>query len=446
MLGIYGIVAAILLGSVGALTVEDASIIRVGLFALLGALMAVLPGLALERMHTKPIRELTDAARRILGGDYSHRVYAAPSGEIGHLARTFNTMSERLGEQFAQVDSDRQQLRTILNGMIEGVVAIDHRQHVMYANGKACELLEFHPKTYIGHKFWELVRHKPMLALVERAVQQQQLLRSSFDWKGNSKSMDLIASPLGAERGAILVLYDTTELRRLERLRSEFVANVSHELKTPLAVIKANVETLLDGAIDDLEVRMSFLDQINEQTERLHNLILDLMALARIESGNQVLDIQRVALAQCVGECVDRHRTRAEARHQTIEVIPAAEPSSAEIWTDYEALSQILDNLVDNALKYTPEGSRIRIRWYGYGDQVCLEVEDNGPGIPETDLPRIFERFYRVDKARSRELGGTGLGLAIVKNLANLMKGNATASSQLGQGARFTVCLPRTVS
>jgi two-component system phosphate regulon sensor histidine kinase PhoR len=186
-----------------------------------------------------------------------------------------------------------------------------------------------------------------------------------------------------------------------------------------------------------------FMTQILEQTERLNLLILDMLSLARIESGGERLQSVRIVLREAVDECFDRNLARAESRHQHLEMVPPEEPSAAEIHTDEEALAQILDNLIDNALKYTQEGSHIRVRWYGLGDHICLEVQDDGPGIPEEDQPRIFERFYRVDKARSRELGGTGLGLAIVKNLAHAMKGSVSVSSESGKGATFTVSLPR---
>ena len=197
-------------------------------------------------------------------------------------------------------------------------------------------MLEFHPKTAIGRKFWEIVRDKSLLALVECALASRTVAREAFDWKGNAKSMELAIVPLEPGHGAILVLHDTTELRRLERLRHEFVANVSHELKTPLAVIKANVETLLDGAVDDLTVRSGFLEQVNEQADRLHNLILDLLSLARIEAGQQVLTIERVVIQDQVNDCLDRHRPRAAARNQQLEAVPPAEPSAAELWTDAE--------------------------------------------------------------------------------------------------------------
>ena len=247
-------------------------------------------------------------------------------------------------------------------------------------------------------------------------------------------------------RGAVLVLHDTTELRRLERLRQEFVANVSHELKTPLSIIKACVETLLDGAVDDRQHRRQFLEQLEIQSNRLHALILDLLSLARIESGEELFEFQPIPVSEIVQSCMERHRPRAESKEQVFEMAPLAGDEELAVWADEEALEQILDNLLDNAVKYTPQRGRVCVRWRREGEQVCLEVADTGIGIPESDLPRIFERFYRVDKARSRELGGTGLGLSIVKHLSQAIHGSVRASSRPGQGTTFTVCLPQAVS
>ena len=239
----------------------------------------------------------------------------------------------------------------------------------------------------------------------------------------------------------MLVLHDTTDLRRLERLRQDFVANVSHELKTPLTGIKLCAETLLGGAVEDADHRGRFLEQIVAQSERLHMLILDLLSLARIEAGEELFEFAAVSVRAVVAACVERHRPRAESRGQTLEVTGSGSPAAAA-WADEEAVEQILDNLLDNALKYTPEGGHIRVGWGEENGQAWVQVADDGIGIPEADLPRIFERFYRVDKARSRQMGGTGLGLAIVKHLSQAMKGSVQASSGVGRGASFTVRLP----
>jgi len=446
LLLLHAAVVALLSGFVGFLLADQSALAAAIGFALIGGVATLAVGYLLERAWLKPIKTLTETAHSITRGEYGHKVYAVDGRAMGDLALAFNAMSERLAEQFAQVEEDRQQLRAILGGMIEGVVAIDSNQRLLFANERAAQLLEFHPKMAMGHKFWEIVRQKSILALVDRALKTMQPQREEFDWKGAAnRSLAVYVAPLPDEpgQGAILVLQDLSELRRLERLRHEFVANVSHELKTPLAVIKACVETLQDGAVEDPANRLSFLEQINENTDRLNNLVLDLLSLARLESGSQNLEVQSIVIADLVRDIVEHFRRRAEGKKLSIEVLSPEEPSAAEIRTDEEALRQILDNLLDNAIKYTPEGGRIRVRWYGRGDQICFEVEDNGIGIPEMDLPRIFERFYRVDKARSRELGGTGLGLAIVKNLAQVLRGSVSAASTLGQGSLFTVALPR---
>jgi two-component system phosphate regulon sensor histidine kinase PhoR len=438
------------------------------------AAAALLLAIVLARRLARPIQELTEGAERIAAGAYGHKVYAVGQDEIGTLARAFNAMSERLAEQFAQVEEDRQQLRAVLSGMVEGVVAIDGDQRILFANERAAQLLGFAVSSAVGRKLWEVVRQLAIQEVVSRALADSEPYHEELNWNGpgySSLVVHVTQLPGHPARGAVLVLHDTTELRRLERVRQEFVANVSHELKTPLSIIKANVETLLDGAVDDADHRGYFLELIDEQANRLHMLILDLLSLARIESSAEAFEFHAVPLAPLVADCLDRHRARAEAKGQKLEAAvkgiamangepglgtkEAAAGSSATLpraaahtngelvaWADEEALHQILDNLVDNAVKYTPEGGRIQVSWYAEEGQVCLEVADTGIGIPERDLPRIFERFYRVDKARSRELGGTGLGLSIVKHLVQAMQGTIRATSQPGQGTTFVVRLP----
>jgi two-component system phosphate regulon sensor histidine kinase PhoR len=416
----------------------------------------------LARRIALPIQELTEGAESVAAGDYGHRVYASGADEVGSLARTFNHMSERLASQFAQLDEERQQLRAILSGMIEGVVALDARQHILFANERALTLLDLSGQAVIGRKLWEVVRQRGLTELVRKALAETEPCREELTWSGPSaRNLTAHAARLqgNVARGAVLVLHDTTELRRLERLRQDFVANVSHELKTPLSVIQACIETLLDGAIDDLDHRGPFLERIADQGHRLHSLILDLLSLARIESGAEAFAFQPVALSEAVAACLERNLARAEAKQQRLEIESAGQVcdfhnsengtaltatlAPVVAWADEEAIGQILDNLIDNALKYTPEGGRIRVRSWAESEQVCLEVEDTGIGIPERDLPRIFERFYRVDKARSRELGGTGLGLSIVKHLVQAMHGTVRATSVAGQGSTFHIKLPR---
>lgn len=408
------------------------------------ALVALVVAWILSRRLVQPLQELTSGAEQIAAGAYGHKVYVERHDELGHLAQAFNHMSTQLAEQFAQLDEDRQQLRAVLSGMVEGVIAIDAEQNILFANERAGQMLEFSAKAAAGRKLWEIVRQRAVQEMV-----QATMYKPSNDGRPLElaepigRSLMLHIAPLSGQptRGAILVFHDTTELRRLERLRHDFVANVSHELKTPLSVITACVETLVEGGMDDQENRGRFLQQIHDQAQRLHMLILDLLSLARIESGDQQWTMKPVAIADMAQACVERQQARAQTKKQSLLLEPPPGESPI-VHADEEALAEILDNLIDNAVKYTPEGGTIRLGWRQEDEWCCVEVEDTGIGIPESDLPRIFERFYRVDKARSREMGGTGLGLSIVKHLVQAMQGTVRASSELGKGTRFTIRLP----
>jgi two-component system phosphate regulon sensor histidine kinase PhoR len=406
---------------------------------------------SLARRLNRPLLELAEAVSKVGGPGGAPRVPVADPDEVATLGRSFNTMSARLAARIGELEEDRHQLRAILSGMVEGVVALDAEQRVLFVNERATQLLELAAPAPVGRRLWEVVRQRALLDVVRKALDGPEPTREEIAWAGAAgRSLTVHAARLAGPppRGAVLVLHDTSELRRLERLRQDFVANVSHELKTPLSVIKACVETLLEGAAEDPGARGLFLQRIAEQSDRLYLLILDLLSLARIESGVELFEYKAVPVAALVRSCLERHRTRAEAHKQTLTVgggagQPSPDGDGLAVWADEEALNQILDNLVDNAVKYTPEGGQVRVTWGTAGDEVCLEVADTGIGIPASDLPRVFERFYRVDKARSRELGGTGLGLSIVKHLTQAMHGSVRAASTPGEGSTFYVCLPR---
>jgi two-component system phosphate regulon sensor histidine kinase PhoR len=428
--------------------------------ACLGLTAVLVVAIRFSHHFGQPLRDLTEAAERMAQGGGAKRVFAADHDEVGRLAQAFNRLSDRLATRIAQLEEDRQQLRTILSGMVEGVVALDAEGRVLFANDRAQQLLEFPVTNPVGRRLWEVVRQRPLLDVVQQALAGPQPHRQELTWAGASlRSLTVHAARLPGPppRGAVLVVHDTTDLRRLERLRQEFVANVSHELKTPLSVIKVCVETLQDGAADDPVPRAQFLKQIAHQSDRLHALILDLLSLARIESGEELLELCALPVAQILREALNRHRPRAQARSQSLCLIAngsrwvpgEAEPAESEpaeqvaAWADEEAVGEILDNLLDNAVKYTPVGGQIEVTWQADDREITMQVRDTGIGIPESDLPRIFERFYRVDKARSRELGGTGLGLSIVKHLTQALHGTVRATSHLGSGTTFTVTLPR---
>ncbi len=399
----------------------------------------------LSRRQVTPLRQLAEMVRKVAGGDYSSRVYAFGNDELAELGEAFNNMNDQLTDQFSRLEDERQQLRAILSGMVEGVVALDAQQSILFINEQAERLLEFSHSGSVGKKLWQVVRQRGLNDIVLRVLESGEVVRDEIAWRdGTEKSLTVHAARLPGKppRGAVLVVHDTTDLRRLERLRQDFVANVSHELKTPLAIIQACVETLQDGALDDLANRGSFLEKIADQSQRLQALILDLLSLARIEAGEEAFEVEDLPVEPLVQACLDRHKARAQSKKQTLQVLGH---SDAAIRGDGEAVGQILDNLVDNAVKYTPEGGKISVSWGGENGQVVVEVADTGIGISQQDLSRIFERFYRVDRARSREMGGTGLGLSIVKHLAQARHGSVSASSNLGEGTRFTVRLPAAV-
>jgi two-component system phosphate regulon sensor histidine kinase PhoR len=322
------------------------------------------------------------------------------------------------------------------------VLALDAEERILFANERVSQFLEFQSSKAVGRKLYEVVRQRSLQDVARRALTSPEPLEEEFTGK-SGKTLIVHATGLQGSptRGAVLVFYDASELRRLERLRQEFVANVSHELKTPLTVIKANTETLLEGAVDDRQHHGRFLEQIASQADRLHALILDLLSLAQIESGTEVFEYRAVPLNEAVLSCLDRQRARAEAKKQKLETIFGSNDLAA--WADKEAVGQILEDLVDNAIKYTPDAGTISVACQDEPSQVHIVVREMGIGIAESDLARIFERFYRVDKARSRELGGTGLGLAIVKHLVQAMHGTIQATSQIGMGTSFSIRLPR---
>jgi len=277
-----------------------------------------------------------------------------------------------------------------------------------------------------------------MTALETRQPQRLETRREGLE----RLYIDIHAQPLPGDPcpGVVLVMHDTTELRRLESLRRDFVANVSHELKTPLTSIKAYTETLRNGAMNDPETSQRFLERIEEQSDRLHHLIMDMLMLARIESDQQAFEIAPIDVAEVVASCVEDRRPAAEAKG--ISLCVESNQAPCRVRADREGLREILDNLVDNAIKYTPERGRVTVRWRTDGPMAQIAVEDTGIGIKQEDQRRVFERFYRVDKARARELGGTGLGLSIVKHLTQSFGGKVRVESEPGKGSTFTVELP----
>lgn|SRR5579883_358004 len=449
----YLLLVVATVGLLGLLTYERAEEVfhdlmrQVALAIVLVVLGAVAAAYVLARAFTRPLGELREGARKLAEGDLGHKIRVAGSSEHAELAETFNAMSGRLASTFRLLEHDREQLRAILSGMAEGVIAIDASRHVLFANDRAGRLLEFDATKAVNQKLCDVTRLAAFHAVVEKGLARTDPHREEFDVSGPAPrhlSVYVSRFPGHGMPGAVVVIGDMTDVRLAERMRQDFVANASHELKTPLAVIKSSVEALIEGAADDPEARAGFLEQVLREADRLAALIKDMLSLSKIESGALRLEPRAVALGKAITDCVERHHPRADAKTLTmVEKPPSDVPADVPAWADPDALRQVMDNLVDNAIKYTPNGGRITVRWGATGDTVSFEVEDTGIGIPDADVNRVFERFYRVDKARGREQGSTGLGLSIVKHLVQAMRGQVRVNSMLGKGTTFRVTLPR---
>ncbi len=394
--------------------------------------------------------ELANGLRALADGQHVRPIRGTLRGSLGTLLRTYNEAVPTLEEKLTQAKDDLRLLRMVLSGMTEGVIAIDARRRLLFANDAADRLFGLGPDA-VGRLIAELIRNPKVQEAVDATLSDNlankveiQVQMPDGRGRGPSRCLVLHGTPMPGfpTPGAVVVFHDVTDLRRLERMRQDFVANASHELKTPLASIKAYTETLLDGAIHDESVNVRFLHQIEDQADRLNRLILDLLSLARLESGQDFFQHGPLALEPVLRDCAEAHRDRAEAKtlRYTVDLENLGE--DAEVMADEEAIRMVLDNLIDNAIKYTPEGGRVRVAGRTNGEMVELAVIDTGIGIPRDELSRVFERFYRVDKARSRALGGTGLGLSIVKHILQSLGGTVSVESRINAGSTFTVRIP----
>ncbi len=400
-------------------------------------------GLVVFRM-TRPVVRLIEEARELTTAQLGQTITYGFDDEISELGRLLNELSRALADRMAQLEQNHHELLTVLEGMDEGVIAVDENERIRFANEAVCEMFDLDLERDQGRPIWEVIRNQTVETIISQARKTNEHFRGEMELLGPpARYLALNASSIPTEDednfGVIIVVHDITEVRRLETMRRDFVANVSHELKTPLASIQAYAETLIDGAIDDQDNNRTFLGRIVEQSERLHLLIQDLLSIARLESNTQTNEYTIVNVAEVLERCIKYHQPRAGKKQIKLEV---QAPNEVMVFAETEGIRQILDNLVDNAIKYTPEGGQVKIGIEVQNKQVILKVQDSGIGISEDHLLRIFERFYRVDNARSRELGGTGLGLSIVKHLVNALGGTVEVTSQPDVGTAFIVSLP----
>ncbi|QNK55994.1 two-component system histidine kinase PnpS [Paenibacillus sp. PAMC21692] len=395
---------------------------------------------------TKPLEQITKVAKRIKNMDYRARVKTTKQDEIGELGTAINAMADSLQVQMSRIRQNENQLESVLANMINGVVMIDVHGIILLMNRRAEEVLGFSARELVGRHFAEAKQQYELAQIIQEALDSREHLREEITFYfPEERLLELNLVPVrenndGEFSGVLLVLQDVSAIRRLERMRSEFVANVSHELKTPIAAVKGFAETLLGGAVKDEETARSFLQIIFDESERLNRLIGDILELSKIESRRVPLMFSPVEMDGFIDKTVKLLEPEAKRRGIVLE---RDVESGLYLEADEDRLRQIMMNLLSNGINYTPEGGHVTIRIYAYGDeQVRIQIRDSGIGIPKKDLPRVFERFYRVDKARSRSSGGTGLGLSIVKHLVELHKGTISVSSTVGVGTTFTIDLP----
>jgi len=414
--------------------------------ALTAAVLSLLIGFLVARGFTVPIAEMTHTAHAIAAGDFDRRVRVDRRDEIGQLASALNSMTQQLQQDIERITADNAKTVAILSGMVEGVVAVDANERVVHVNSAAEGILGISAKEAMGRRIWEATRVREVSSSISDAMSKRQVSVAEARIPSPQKEqvIQTIAAPLrgagGELDGAIVVLHDVSELRQLEKVRRDFIANISHELKTPLAAIRGLVETLIDDPDMDGDTHDRFLAKIRDQSSRLSNLVVDLLTISRLESEESSLEFDTLDLR---GPIAESHRVllpQAEAARISVAAHLPEEP--VEVQGDVEALRELVDNLLGNAIKYTPPGGRVDVRLGVANGSAILEVEDTGIGISPADQGRVFERFYRVDKARSRLMGGTGLGLSIVKHVALAHGGNVSVSSEEGKGTTFRVQIP----
>ena len=417
----------------------DASSQRVHRALLRGSLIAfviVMIGAAMAAQYTaRRLQRIVKFAERISAGDLTARIAARSVDEIGQVAVALDKTARRLEESFVAVQTSQHRLETLLNSMQDAVIAVGSDGRVQWANRGMDRLVPQHVR--LNSPVVETVRDPQFLGAIRNATEGQKFASARAASIVPGRAFDVTAAPLPGG-GAVAVLRDLTETERVEKTRRDFIANVSHELRTPLTSIQGYTETLLDSTTDNSHVR-EFLEIVRKNAARMSRLTEDLLTLARVESGEQRFDVQPTTPAELLDDAVESFReiARAQGIELTIEeVIPT--PVSA----DREAIHQVFSNLIENAVKYAASGCRIVLGARRSNRGVEFYVRDFGPGIASEHLPRLFERFYRVDKARSRESGGTGLGLAIAKHIMLAHSGTIRAESELNHGSTFVFTLP----
>lgn len=415
------------------------------LITLAAILLVVLISFKISKSLTKSLNELIFVSKEISKGKYNRRINIESKDELGQLSESFNEMAAKLEQTINDLKDKKMEIESIVDSMNAGIVAVDRNKKIILINRMAGDFLGVSlQKGVIGKNMLERIRNNQLNNIIKETFINNRPLESGYI-NMEDKILKLYTSPVkprteGEETvGVIVFIQDVTKIRKFEKIRTEFVSNVTHELKTPITSIRGFIETLKDGAINNKQVAMRFLDIIDIEAERLHVLIDDILLLSEIETKQTALRSENINIKSLGDEVISIVQSIADEKEVTL-----YNQVTKDIFIkgDKNRLKQLFLNLVDNAIKYNVKGGRVTIDAYKDEGKMVIKIKDTGIGIDYKHLPRLFERFYRVDKGRSRDLGGTGLGLSIVKHIVNLYNGNVKVNSKLGEGTEFIVQIP----
>ncbi|HPW41793.1 MAG TPA: ATP-binding protein [Bacillota bacterium] len=425
--------------------------INVFIAVLIGIFVASVLGYKMAMNITKPVKEITYTASRIAKGQFDRRINITSRNEIGILADSINDMASKLRDTITSLQDKNIKLESIMSSMINGIIAIDNSEKILFINHVAESLLGITGGEITGKHLLQVVRNNSIDNYFKKMLKDKEFFNTEVNLNdSNEKILKFHANSIkqngenGIE-GIIITIQDVTELRKLERVRTEFIANVSHELKTPLTSIKGFTETLKSFDFDDKQDAIRFLNIIEDEADRLYRLINDILSLSELEQKKTKTVKEKIDIEKAVEEVLSVLKSQSDKKN--IELSAKIQEGLESISGDGDKFKQMLINLIDNAVKYTPENGKVSIEAYKQShnadlDKLIIKVKDNGIGIPKQHIPRLFERFYRVDKARSRSIGGTGLGLAIVKHIVILFNGEIEVTSEVGKGTEFRIILP----
>ncbi|OGL39238.1 MAG: hypothetical protein A3C43_07765 [Candidatus Schekmanbacteria bacterium RIFCSPHIGHO2_02_FULL_38_11] len=420
---------------------------RIIVFTLIGSfLFALALSFIFSKTITNPVDQIMKASKKFSEGDLSYRTKIHTKDEMGDLGDFFNEMAGKLELKIKEEGRGKAQLSTVLASMVEGVMAVDQTGKIILINSALERILGIEKSEGTGKSYSEIIRNHEISDIIKSSIKEKRGRIAEITALLSKETILRVQSAyFGAGEdslsGAVLVFHDITGIKKLERVRQDFVANVSHELRTPLTSIKGYAEALIDGAKDDSVTLANFLETIKFNAEKMNKLISDLLELAKIESRDYQITKFQVTLKQIVDGCISAFREEMGKKKLSVDV--SIQNGAENVFVDRNKIELVFNNLIDNAIKYTPESGKVSVNAKPSGNFIEISVKDDGIGIPSNETDRIFERFYRVDKARSRELGGTGLGLSIVKHIVEAHGGKIWVESELNKGSRFIFTLPR---